>query len=435
MGLAAVPFGTAQAKDYEIKVTQEYTCDPNDPKSEKDGAMHFKISVSKDGGEPEVAEIVWPVDKECPNPIRIPGYFIQAMLQQPRDRWFFDIYPSRRSFMDVKKVDERSVASLINKKIWAEFYDPKKFSDEEIKKVFEGSNVPVKDSYDSDGNDGYMPLFKAFHIRKILEAFRRGVLGTEKAEELYFTGLEGAWEGDSLHKERYSNFKKEYSHRSLDFFYGEPKGSFYRRVSLGSGERRRECVCVHYIYGIFLFTLIKDPNRSFSDSVYKLIIEIYGCKGEKCSNGRVDSDTYIWLSSDVPTRCCGIFRGLYSDNEMGGEEFGEQKFVDILDVFEEDISYGQCLRGTFFAFPSSVSRVKRLSTGTGRRQFIVHVGNDEGISEVMLENCHPLKHGKDGYWSKMVKDSRFFEKDRKVKNLKDLRTHMEELSTVINKGK
>ena len=59
MGLAAVPFGTAQAVGYEIKVTQEYTCDPNDPKSEKDGAMHFKISVSRDGeesGENRLAE-------------------------------------------------------------------------------------------------------------------------------------------------------------------------------------------------------------------------------------------------------------------------------------------------------------------------------------------------------------------------------------------
>ena len=45
MGLAAVPFGTAQATDYESSVTQEYKCDPNDPKSEKDGAMHFRISV------------------------------------------------------------------------------------------------------------------------------------------------------------------------------------------------------------------------------------------------------------------------------------------------------------------------------------------------------------------------------------------------------
>ena len=66
MGLAAVPFGTAQAKDFEIKVTQEYTCDPNDPKSEKDGAMHFEISVGKIGKDPHVADIVWPHDKEYP---------------------------------------------------------------------------------------------------------------------------------------------------------------------------------------------------------------------------------------------------------------------------------------------------------------------------------------------------------------------------------
>ena len=59
MGLAAVPFGTAQAEGYEIKVTQRYTCDPDDLKSEKDGAMHFKISMSRDGEEPRVAEIVW----------------------------------------------------------------------------------------------------------------------------------------------------------------------------------------------------------------------------------------------------------------------------------------------------------------------------------------------------------------------------------------
>lgn len=94
MGLAAVPFGTAQADDYEIKVTQEYTCDPNDPKSEKDGAMHFKISVGKAGEEPHVAEIVWPNDKEYPNPIFEPnGFFrsygneLRAEMMMPDGQW------------------------------------------------------------------------------------------------------------------------------------------------------------------------------------------------------------------------------------------------------------------------------------------------------------------------------------------------------------
>ena len=59
MGLAAVPFGTAQATDYEIKVTQEHTCDPKDPRSIKDGTMHFDISISKDCGKPSRRRISW----------------------------------------------------------------------------------------------------------------------------------------------------------------------------------------------------------------------------------------------------------------------------------------------------------------------------------------------------------------------------------------
>ena len=59
MGLAAVPFGTAQAMNYEIKVTQEH----------KPDAEHFKISVKITGAKPSIAEIVWPHDKELPNPI------------------------------------------------------------------------------------------------------------------------------------------------------------------------------------------------------------------------------------------------------------------------------------------------------------------------------------------------------------------------------
>ena len=64
MGLVAVPFGTAQAGEYKIKVTQEYKCDPNDPKSEKDGAMWFYFSVSLDGGKPRKKAICWYVDSD-----------------------------------------------------------------------------------------------------------------------------------------------------------------------------------------------------------------------------------------------------------------------------------------------------------------------------------------------------------------------------------
>ena len=67
MGLAAVPFGTAQATDYEIKVTQEH----------KPDAEHFKISIGEVGKESSVAHIVWSHNKEYPNPIFEPNGFME----------------------------------------------------------------------------------------------------------------------------------------------------------------------------------------------------------------------------------------------------------------------------------------------------------------------------------------------------------------------
>ena len=75
MGLAAVPFGTAQATDYEIKVTQEHKTD----------AEHFRISVGEKGKEPKVAEIVWSHKKELPEPIRDnPFDFVRVYTEELR---------------------------------------------------------------------------------------------------------------------------------------------------------------------------------------------------------------------------------------------------------------------------------------------------------------------------------------------------------------
>ena len=65
MGLAAIPFGTAQATNYEIRVRQEH----------KPDAEHFKIEMLRKfnmGSKWKIlrkTEIVWPHDKELPNPI------------------------------------------------------------------------------------------------------------------------------------------------------------------------------------------------------------------------------------------------------------------------------------------------------------------------------------------------------------------------------
>ncbi len=102
MGLAAVPFGTAQAEDYEIRVTQE----------EKPDAMHFKIAIGEAGKEPHVADIVWPNDKEYPNPILQPNGFFRRYLRRDQS----DI---RYPFGDWMK------SGLLNVGYWLKFYAPR----------------------------------------------------------------------------------------------------------------------------------------------------------------------------------------------------------------------------------------------------------------------------------------------------------------------
>ena len=75
MGLAAVPFGTAQAENYEIKVTQEH----------KPDAEYFRISVGEKGKEPKVVEVVWPHKKALPEPIRDnPFGFVRVYTEELR---------------------------------------------------------------------------------------------------------------------------------------------------------------------------------------------------------------------------------------------------------------------------------------------------------------------------------------------------------------
>ena len=103
MGLAAVPFGTAQAEDYEIKVTQE----------EKPDAMHFKIAIGEAGKEPYVADIVWSNNKEYPNPILQPNGFLREYL--------------RRDLSDIRGAISGRVENdlLLNMGYWLKFYAPR----------------------------------------------------------------------------------------------------------------------------------------------------------------------------------------------------------------------------------------------------------------------------------------------------------------------
>ena len=114
MGLAAVPFGTAQAEAYEIKVTQE----------SKHDAEHFKISLAEKGKEPKVVEVVWPHDKEYPNPIFESNGFIRHYSDETKRE--------ARYLFGLSLVDNVRMFSAIPLDKWRNFYDVKSFSDGQL---------------------------------------------------------------------------------------------------------------------------------------------------------------------------------------------------------------------------------------------------------------------------------------------------------------
>ncbi len=161
MELAAVPFGTAQAEDCTIKETQEYTCDPNDPKCEKDGTMHFKISVSKEGGESRVAEIVWPNDKEYPNLIYEPNGFVRiyanelrAEMMVPDGQWF----------------DVNNEANCLE---WAIFY----------KNAFKRASTTRERIFSAFGVSPDESVYKTKTIRELIAQNKRGLELVEESAQ------------------------------------------------------------------------------------------------------------------------------------------------------------------------------------------------------------------------------------------------------------
>ena len=122
MGLAAVPFGTAQATDYEIKVTQEYKCDPNDPKSEKNGAMWFYFSVSCEGSELSKITISWYAGSDV--------CYHEHDERHDEDSLPFRTFPYSSSYMIKKTRSTITEPKLLNeeKLKWKERYNDVRFA-------------------------------------------------------------------------------------------------------------------------------------------------------------------------------------------------------------------------------------------------------------------------------------------------------------------
>ncbi len=269
MGLAAVPFGTAQAEDYEIKVTQRYTCDPNDPKSEKDGAMHFKISVGKAGEEPHVADIVWPNDKEYPNPMEYPNGFMREYGNELRTK------------KEVHDVFIRGYSDeILNALECLYFRDEKNKSTGYLIRGRHGTINIFAISFLKRHLMGRFNIGSEEKVERVFELFEKGKRAIELVEEASDERIQSAQktEGD-----RFEEVRSKFYHRRLNL----PKG----------------CTCVMYYLDIgertCWFWLVRTPHG------FKLALRLPGY-----------GDDNLTVLSDVPTITWGEYNSLCSSNEI-----------------------------------------------------------------------------------------------------------------------
>ena len=249
IGLAAVPFGTAQAGNYEIRVTQE----------RKPDAEHFRISIKMTGMKLRTADIIWPHDEEYPKPIFEPNGFVRIYDEELR---------REGSIIDLSKVCRKGCNLLdeveVNCVEWMRWY------------------------YKNGANDfEKLPCFKEF----LKSQFSR-----VSAEQSWLRVLHAFKKGKSA-LEIVRDAQKSVRRAFEDHNVSPLVSPYVSGIELPKG-----CSCVCYkisLTGITVF-LMKDPHRLLSDSEYVLLIKILCGVGERGS---------IFVSSDVQTvlSYCGGF--------------------------------------------------------------------------------------------------------------------------------
>ena len=280
MGLAAVPFGTAQAKDFEIKVTQEYTCDPNDPKSEKDGAMHFEISVGKIGKDPHVADIVWPHDKEYPEPMGCPNGFMRRYENELRVKKEVHDALFGGAFKEVFNALEWLYYQNEKDKLIGFFIRERRFF---------GPNLLVIPSL-KKRLMGHFHLRSEEEVERVFKLFEEGKRAIELIEEDSDRNIKRVQE---MEGDKFEEIRSKF---------------YYPRLNLPEC-----CTCVMYrfenIDDAVIFWLMRDPYRLVGRSVYALVIYAFN------KNVRV--------TSDIPTVCIGAPEYTHISNEILSKSFRE----------------------------------------------------------------------------------------------------------------
>ncbi len=268
MGLAAVLFGTAQATDYEIKVTQEH----------KPEAMHFRISVSRNGATPHLADIEWQYNKEYPNTLFYPDMFMRCYDDETKRENRF------QNHMALTEYTIQRYATFFER--FKNFYDVSELNGNQLQKVI-GSEITAN------------------------AVLRNYTVEFLKNKNLTLDNFIQRWKNYDLQRRFVSCFIPERGHNIVK--YCLPKG----------------CIVAHYWCEGVNFYIFKDKQRSLGGPEYVLVF--------RCGYGYIES---LRCSSNVPTVGCGIARDVYSsDNEILSPSFRERILSTLA---YEEFFWGRC---------------------------------------------------------------------------------------------
>ncbi len=289
MGLAAVPFGTAQAEIVTIRVVKEELM--------QEKGARFVISKENEKGEClESVSILWRDKDKYPVPILQPKGWLRiyddadsiSEWRSDKGKYSHVSYGVRANLVHSTLSD-----TFLNMEKWAEFYGKNKFPDEFISKVapqFVFSDL--KD--DTDGkfsvtipHERVCDFLKGDKSKKgkIIEEYKK------IKEETYATI-----------RERLKNALRQRTICGCGVFKNRPfvvETSFFVDYNLP-----KECTCVHYSgFDGFHFFLVRDLKRKINHAMYNLVVY-----------APFKHDTFCLLS-DIPTvsRC---YRAVYTDHEI-----------------------------------------------------------------------------------------------------------------------
>ena len=224
MGLAAVPFGTAQADNHTISVKQE----------EKSDAVHFKISVFGGGIQLRETEIVWLHDSDYPTPL----LYSDALMRCYNDEAKRETRINSGGWFHTDHI-MRQCSTFFEK--WRNFYDVKKFNEQQLRKV--ASPLSISDA-----------TLRSYSVEFLKNK--------NIARDTFF--------------QRWRKFEADKCYMT-DFPGSDAYSCYIVKWHLPKG-----CTVAHYFNGFIDFYIFKDKQRSLSGPMYTLVLKYQSAYGSCC---------------------------------------------------------------------------------------------------------------------------------------------------------